>query len=114
MTAVELPHTTGHAALTDPPFTRTLALGTTDWDLWRTANLRSAGFSADGLGVFGGPSVATEEEFTASREKEEARLTLLVEREDFVTALVWQNRGAWRQIASPFCGSPSKRRQSLR
>ncbi|MCZ4517148.1 lantibiotic dehydratase [Rhodococcus ruber] len=114
MTAVELRHTTGHAALTDPPFTRTLALGTTDWDLWRTANLRSAGFSADGLDVFGGPSVATEEEFTASREKEEARLTLLVEREDFVTALVWQNRGAWRQIASPFCGSPSKRRQRLR
>ncbi|WP_206492785.1 lantibiotic dehydratase [Rhodococcus sp. KRD162] len=114
MTATELPPATAAAVLADPPFSRTLALGTTDWNLWRTANLRSAGFSADGLEVFGGPSASTEAEFIASREDEEARLTGLVERTDFVTALVWQNRGAWRQISSPFCGSPSKRRQRLR
>lgn len=114
MTAVEVRENSVRAESTDPPFSRTLALGDTDWNLWRTANLRSAGFPADGLHVFGGPAVTTEAEFISSRDHEEARLTALVEREDFVTALVWQNRGAWRQITGPFCTSPSKRRQRLR
>lgn len=73
-----------------------------DWSLWRDFAIRSAGFAVSGLDVFGAPDEAE-------------RLASVAKDPSFATAVIWQNRSAYRSavanLGGPAPGTGSKRRQ---
>ncbi|MEV0811303.1 thioesterase domain-containing protein, partial [Micromonospora sp. NPDC050200] len=117
----------GGAVSGGPPDAHRVPLGDTGWSVWRDAVLRTTGFPADGLAMFGAPSAAAaadeliatgagaerfDKEFEEATSAAARRFAELAADPLLREAVTWQNRGALVILDALVAGGPQPRRNN--